>query len=131
MKSKVWVWGLLVLIVINVSALITIGANTWMFKNNRTERTERFQGRRASEDNMVQLLGLDEMQTQSFNEIETTSRENMRTLFLEMRELREKLNEALGEVDLDMNEINAVNERIVDADRKIRQHVRFLTFFLI
>lgn len=120
-KSKIWVWGLLVLIVINVSALITIGANTWVFKDGKRDRTERHLMRDRSPFGVIkERLDLTDVQKEQFEEIQQVSRKEMRELFSEMSDFRNHLNTEFSRYQLDMSKINDLNEEIVDTDRKIR-----------
>ena len=121
-RNKIWVWGLLVLIVINVSALITIGANTWVFKKGRMDRTERQFGRERSPlGGIREKLNLTEAQQGQFENIQETSRRDMRKLFSDMTDYRNKLNGEFSKTQLEMDVIAELNENIVQTDRKIRR----------
>ena len=120
-KNKIWIWGLLVLIIINVSALITIGANTWMFNKNKKPRTERMSfGERSPFGGMKEKLHLSQDQNKAYVTFQTKSRSEMRGSFNEMRENRDRLNEEFSKENLDMEEINRIHKKITEIDRVIR-----------
>ena len=120
-NNKIWVWGLLVLIVINVSALITIGANTWMFNRDKKPRTERISfGDRSPFGGMKEKLHLSEDQNKAYAAFQMKSRSEMRGSFKEMREYRDRLNEEFSREYLDLEEIDRINIKIIEIDKNIR-----------
>ena len=120
-NNKIWVWGLLVLIVINVSALITIGANTWMFTKDKKPRTERISFMdRTPFGGMKEKLHLSQDQEKAYATFQKKSRSEMKGSFHEMREYRDKLNEEFSRENLDLEEIDRINIKIIEIDRNIR-----------
>ena len=126
-KNKLVTIGLFVLIIINISALVTIGANTRFFKQKEVRRFERLSFKSGDQGKsykrFVEPLNLTSEQKEDFEEIMAQSRKEMRNLYQQMSENRNSLNQALTHQELDLVKIESINEKIVITDSKIRDQI--------
>lgn len=127
-SGRLWAIGLIILIIVNISALVTIAANTRFFKKGQISRFERpdFRGSRARGDfekRFIEPLNLTPEQSMHFTSIREENRTRMMGLYRKMSESRDKLNKALTERQLDMEKIEGINAEIIRTDAEIRQQI--------
>jgi len=121
-KNRALTIGLFVLILINVSALITIGVNTRFFNKRSIERIDREprrQGMMRHRD-FEKQLGLNNDQRQELATVQLAERKQVSKLMKEMALLRMQLNEELSMMELDLAKIDEINKNIVTTDEEIR-----------
>ncbi len=121
-RNKALTIGLFILILINVSALITIGVNTRFFNKQgieRIDREPRRQGMMRHKD-FENQLGLNSEQREEFATVQRTERKQVSKLMKEMARLRRQLNEELSTMELDLSKIEEINKGIVTTDEEIR-----------
>ena len=127
-SSRLWAFGLIILIIVNISALVTIAANTRFFKKGEISHFDGpdFRGSGARGDfkkRFVELFNLTPEQSMHFTSIRVEKRTRMMKLYRQMLESRDKLYNALTERQLDMEIIDGINGEIIRTDAKIRQQI--------
>lgn len=121
-KNRALTIGLFILILINVSALITIGVNTRFFNNRGVERIDREprrQGMMRHRD-FEKQLGLNNEQRRELATVQRVEKKQVSKLMKEMALLRMQLNEELSGMELDIAKIEEINKNIVTTDEEIR-----------
>ncbi len=127
-NSRWWAIGLIILIIVNISALVTIAANTRFFKKDETSRVERprYRSDRAGrnfERLFMKPLDLTPEQSERIMSVREETRARMMEMNREMSDSREKLNAALTELQLDLEKIEVLNAEIIRTDTQIRKQI--------
>jgi Spy/CpxP family protein refolding chaperone len=126
-KNRILTIGLVILILINVSALITIGLNSRFFRSEGLERTDRsFQQRGMQRRDFEKMLDLDGEQQEKFSKLRQSERMQVNKLMKEMTVYRGQLNEELAQMELDLEKIEEINLNIVATDTKIRNQATIM-----
>jgi Spy/CpxP family protein refolding chaperone len=126
-KNRILTIGLVILILINVSALITIGVNSRFFKKEGLRRLERsFQQRGMQRRDFEKMLDLSSEQRIKFSELRQSERILVDKLMKEMTVYRRQLNEELAQIDLDLEKIEEINLNIVATDTRIRNQATMM-----